>query len=106
MKKLLSFFTVLALTGAGLFAQSNTNAFVVTAPSPVPITQVVTTTTSTLTVRLVNIDPVGKRITIYFVGVAKPTVISGADFAGFQGTFQGTFSTALSAYLAAHPPTP
>ena len=71
------------------------------------ITQTVVTTTSTssLTVRLVVIDPVKQQITVYFAGLAKPSVISGAAFTSFQSTFQGTFGAAITAYLQANPPT-
>jgi hypothetical protein len=99
---------LLALSGVGLYAQTNTNTFVVTAPAPVAITQTVvtTTSTSTLTVRLVVIDAVKQQITVYFAGLAKPVVISGAAFTSFQSTFQGTFGAAITAYLQANPPTP
>jgi len=108
MKKYFVFIGLLTLSSAALSAQTTTNAFVVTAPAPVAITQTVvtTTSTSTLTVRTVFIDAVNGQMTIRFAGLAKPVVISGADFASFRTTFQGTFSGAISAYLAANPPTP
>ena len=109
MKKYFVFLAVLIpLCGTGLHAQTNTNSFVVTAPAPVASTQRVVTTTSTssLTVRTVVIDAIHQQMTIYFVGVAKPVIVAGADFATFQTTFQGQFAQAISAYLAAHPPTP
>jgi hypothetical protein len=107
MKNYMIFLAGFALASTGLNAQTNTNTFVVSAPNPVAITQTVVTTTSTATlaVRLVVIDPVKQQITVYFAGLAKPSVISGAAFTTFQSAFQGTFSAAITAYLQANPPT-
>jgi hypothetical protein len=104
MKKTLILITVLALSCAGLHAQStNSNSFVVTNAAPITIQPAITT--SSLVVNYILIDALHQRMTIYFVGVSKPVVITGAAFVSFKTSFQGQFGTAIAAYLSANPPT-
>ena len=101
--KLLTLLAVLAI-GCTLIHAQSTNSFIVTPSTNVTVAPAVpavtASSTAPLTVRMIVIDAVNQKMTIYFIGVSAPVVIQGAAFTAFQSQFQGTFAAAIAAYLA------
>jgi hypothetical protein len=103
MKKFLMLLTLLALSSAGLHAQTNTNSFVIPFGTNVIVQPAITV--SSVTIQRVSFDFAAKRADIFVSagGMIRHYVIQGAAFTAMIGTFQSQYGTPFAAYLRAHP---